>query len=452
MTTKNRLWCRASWVLAALLAGCALPTAPDDAPAMAAPEAWATLQAAPPAGQWSAPTDAALEQLQQRALAANRDIAQALLHWQAAQRQEQMAGLARQPTPSLSATAGATRSLDGEFPLQRSASLDLGASYEVDLWQRLAHVQGAAAAQARAAQADWVAARVLVRTRVAEAWWTLAVTAAQAPGLALQIESADQAVALTRLRVQEGKLLPIEIDKAAATLHGLRLQAAQLAEQNTRQRLQLGLLLADPAFVPPDAPALPAALPADWRASERPDQVLSRRPDVQQARASLDAALQRLRRAEAARYPQLRFDLGAGTGGSHWSEWLEHPLARLSSTLLVPMIDWRRIELQRLDALGEHELVGLALRDTMHRALVEIEQLAAEQTRLQAEEAAQARRLAEARTGERLAELRLAAGAVSKLDWLQARNARLAAEHDTLQLSLRRLLNAVALQRALVVG
>ncbi|HJV71149.1 TolC family protein [Ideonella sp.] len=451
MTMSKRLR-RGTWAMAALLAGCALPTSPDDAPVMAAPAAWATLQATPTSGQWVGPTDAALERLQERALAVNRDIAQALLRWQAAQRQDRMAGLARQPTPALDAAAGATRALDGDAPLQRSVSVNLGASYEVDLWQRLAHAQQAASAQARAAEADWAAARVLVRARVAEAWWTLAVTTAQAPGLALQIDGAEQAVALTRLRVREGKLLPIEIDKAAATLQGLRLQAAQQAELATRQRLQLGLLLADPAFVPPPAPALPSQPPADWRASESPEQVLARRPDVQQARAALDAALQRLRGAEAARYPQLRFDLALGTGGTRWSEWLEHPLARLGSTLLVPMIDWRRLDLQRLDAQGEHEVAALALRDAMHRALVEIEQLAAEQARLQEEEAAQARRLAEARTGERLAELRLAVGAISRLDWLQARNARLAAEQDTQQLGLRRVLNAVALQRALVAG
>jgi outer membrane protein TolC len=271
-------------------------------------------------------------------------------------------------------------------------------------------------------------------------------------GLALQIEGAEQAVALTTLRVREGKLLPIEIDKAAATLQGLRLQAAQQAELGTRQRLQLGLLLADPVFQPADAPALPSQLPADWRVSESPEQVLARRPDIQQARAALDAALQRLRGAEAARYPQLRFDAGVGTGGTHWSEWLEHPLASLSSTLLVPMIDWRRLDLQRQDALDEHELAALALRNAMHGALVEIEQLAAEQTRLGEEQAAQAGRLTEARTGERLAELRLAVGAISRLDWLQARNARLAAEQENLQLSLRRLQNTVALQRALVAG
>ncbi|MGM9490276.1 TolC family protein [Ideonella sp. YS5] len=445
-------WRHAGWAMVGMLAGCALPAPPEGMPAVAAPAAWATLQAEPAAGHWTGPTDPALQRLQERAIAVNRDIAQALLRWQEAQRQEQLAGLARQPTPALDASAGATRSFDPGARLQRSVSLNLGAGYEIDLWQRLASGQEAAAAQARAAEADLAAAGVLVRASVAEAWWTLAAIAAQAPSLALQIEGAEQAVSLTRLRVQEGKLLPIEIDKAAATLQGLRLQAAQQAELDTRQRLQLGLLLADPAFRLPEAPALPAQPSADWRAGETPEQVLARRPDVQQARAGLDAALQTLRGAEAARYPQLRFDLGVGTGGAHWSDWLEHPLARLSSTLLVPMIDWRRLDLARQDALGRHELAALALRDTMHRALVEIEQLAAEQARLGEEQAAQARRLTEARTGERLAELRLAVGAISRLDWLQARNARLAAEQESLQLGLRRLLNAVGLQRALVAG
>ena len=116
------------------------------------------------------------------------------------------------------------------------------------------------------------------------------------------------------------------------------------------------------------------------------------------------------------------------------------------------MIDWRRLDLQREDARGERDRAALQLRDTMQRALVEIEQLAAEQARRQDDEAAQAQRLLEASAGERIAALKLAAGAISRLDWLQARNARLAAEQDGIQLALRRLLNAVALQKALVAA
>jgi outer membrane protein TolC len=432
--------------MAAVLPGCAVP--PHPASSIDAPPAWATLVAAP-GGRWQGPTDAALQALQQRALAANRDIAQALLRWQAAERQQALAGLARQPMPSLNTSASDSRPLEAGASRQRTVALNAGASYEADLWQRLAHAERAAVAQRQSAEADWTAARVLVRARVAEAWWTLAALDAQAPGLALQIEGAEQALALTRLRVQEGKLLPIEIDKAAATLQGLRRLAAQQAEQRTQQRLQLGLLLADPAYTPPAA-GLPAETSADWRATETPEQVLARRPDVQQARAELDAALEREHAAVAARYPQLTFNVGLGTGGARWSDWLQHPLATLGGALLVPMVDWRRLDLQRDDARGERDRAALRLRDTLHRALVEIEQLAAEQARLQQDEAAQAQRLREAAGGERIAALKLAAGAVGRLDWLQARNARLAAEQDGLQLVLRRLLNAAALQRALV--
>lgn len=440
---------RALPCVAALLAGCALP--PPDAPVIEPPPAWATLPAPAPAPdeRWRGPTDPALEALQQRALAANRDIAHALLRWQAAERQEALAGLALQPAPTLGANASESRLLESGGRLQRTVALDAGVSYEADLWQRLALAQRAERALVRASAADWAAARVLVRARVAEAWWTLAALDAQAPGLAVQIEGAEQALALTRLRVREGKLLPIEIDKAAATLQDLRLQAAQQAEQRTQQRLQLGLLLADPGYVPTPG-RLPAETAADWRATETPQQVLDRRPDVQQARAALDAALAREHAALAARYPQLTFSVAATSGGARWSEWLQHPLATLSGALLVPMVDWRRLDLQRDDARGERDRAALQLRDAMHRALVEIEQLAAEQARLQGEEAAQAQRLREARTGERIAEAKRAAGAISRLDWLQARNARLAAEQDAIGLALRRLLNAVALQRALV--
>lgn len=434
-------------------AGCALlPAAtPPAAVDTAAPPAWATLALDAQAGAWRAPSDATLEQLQARALAANRDVAQALRRWQQAARQVDLAALDRLPRPTLGATASDSHTLTRGDPHVRSVGLSAGVSYELDLWQRLAEAQGAQGALARAAQADWAAARLLLRSRVAEAWWALAAAQAQAPALAQQIDGAGQALALTKLRVLEGKLLPIEVDKAAGTLQALQLQAAQLAEQRTRQRLALGLLLADPTFQP-EASAFPAAPGDDWRAREQPAEVLARRPDVQQARAQLDAALHRLRGVQAARYPQLSFSAGLSSGGPSWRDWLDRPLATLTASLLVPLVDWQRLDLQRQDALDEHELAALRLRDTLHRALVEVEQAAAEHQRLQQEQAAQAARLTEARAAERVATLRYEAGAISRLDWLHARNARLAAEQDGVQLQLRRLQNAVTLQRVLVAG
>lgn len=439
-------------VLALGLAGCAVgPTTPPEA-GFDAPARWqgfATDDAAAeraPAPDWAGRLDPQLADLQARALAANRDIAQAVLRWRAAERLAAVAGLDRQPRPALSVSASGQRLVE-RGPVARSSGVSSSLAYEADLWRRLSSLQRAQLADADAARADVDAARALIRNEVAQRYWSLASLQAELPLLALQVEIADQALALTRLRVQEGKLLPIEIDKAAATLQQARLGLAFNREADQLNRLQLGLLLDQPSPTLPETARLPEMPAPDWRLAP-PEQALARRPDVQVARAQVDAALQRLRATEAARYPALSFSLGVATGGPRWQDWLKDPLATLSASVLVPLVDWRRLDLQRDDAHGALDSSALQLRDVLHRALVEIEQLAAEQTRLRAATEAQVSRLHEAAAAERLAEARYEAGAIGRLDWLQARNARLAAQQETLRLTRDSWLNQASLFRA----
>lgn len=436
--------------LAALLTACATPTpSAPTASAFAAPVQWQGLMTSAEAAapDWAGLLDPQLAQLQARAVAANTDLAQALLRLQSAERQRRSAELAQQPTPSLGLSAGAQRPLESPARTVRSTGLSASVGIDADLWQRLAALEAAQRAGTRAAEADLAAARLLLRSEVASRYWQLASLQTEAPLLQTQAALAEEALGLTRLRVREGKLLPIEVDKAAGTLQQLALQLAQNREQQQQQRLQLGLLLAEPGLVVDGARLPEAALP-DWRALP-PEQALPRRPDVQQARAQVDAALARLQAAEAARYPSLSFTLGASSGGTRWDEWLKNPLASLSANLLVPLVDWRRLDLQRDDARGELQAAALRLRDSLHRALVEVEQLAAEQQRLQAAARASDSRLQEAREAERLAALQLEVGRIGRLDWLQARNARLAAEQDQQRLRLAAWLNQAALHRAL---
>lgn len=50
------------------------------------------------------------------------------------------------------------------------------------------------------------------------------------------------------------------------------------------------------------------------------------------------------------------------TAGPLRRDWLEDPRATLGSTLLVPMVDWRRLDLQRQDALGGQARTARQLR------------------------------------------------------------------------------------------
>lgn len=450
--------CAAAAALALMLAGCAVP-GPAAPPAVAAPAHWQAEPATGPSADWALLADPELQALLQQAEAANRDLVQAALRIEQARTQASLGGL--RLTPSAGLNAGASRPLDppGALPARTSKSYgaSLGVGYELDLWGRLAALREGDAAQLRAAHSDLRAARLLLRHRVAESYWQLAAARGQVELAQQQLALNRELLAATRLRVREGKLLPIEIDRAAATLQQAEVRIADLQADVAQQRLQLALLLDQappgPLLVQPRLPGeLPGDLPPRWRVGADPATVLERRPDVQRARSQVDAALARAQASQAQRYPTLGFSASLGSGGSVPGDWLGNPIASLAANLVVPLIDWRRLDLQRDAARTELELAALELRDTVARALVEIESALIDGERLQQQLDANTTRLQEAVAAERLAALRLEVGAIARADYLQARNARLEAEQGRLQLQLRAWLNRGQLARALALG
>lgn len=431
--------------VALLLAACA--QVPHQAPPAAPlPAAWlggASLDDRAPGAAWGDPL---LQHLQRQALSANRDLAQAALRWQQAERGAVLGGL--RLLPSLGAQASNSRALEGGA-IGRSVGASAGAGYELDLWGRLAQGERAQRAQADAARADIAAARALLLAQVAERYWTAAASQAQLPLLREQAQLAREIVDLTALRVREGKLLPVEVDKAGTQLLGDQSRVAELSAEVQLQRHQLALLL-DQALPGPELAQaqLPQAAPPAW-VLPSPAEVLSRRPDVQRARLAVDAALARLNASEADRYPRLSFSASLGTGGAAAGDWLRNPVAALAANLVVPLVDWRRLDLQRDSAQGELALAALALRETLARSLVEVEAQRIERQRLQQQGQSLEARLLDLAAAERLADARLAAGSIGRLDWLQARRARLAGEQERAQLHLRRWLNHLAMFRAL---
>lgn len=453
-------------LLAALLAACA--SVPDPAPsASALPTAWQAEPAHAAPLDAAAATDPQLAALQDRALRANRDLAQAALRWRQAQTQAEIGGL--RIRPSLGGSASGSKPLEGastrtvdvggvgvpvtsDAGWRRSYGLSASVGYELDLWGRIAANQAAQAAQAEAARTDLDAARLLIRQRVAEAYWTLAAIGLQRPLAEQQLALNREALALVTLRVREGKLLPLEIDKAAGAVQQAQVRLSDLAADAQIQRHTLALLLDTPLSGPEldplvADPRLPEHAAPVW-APGAPEQVLARRPDVQRARLSVDAALARSRAADAERYPSLSFSASVSTGGSRAADWLSQPIANLAANLAVPLIDWRRLDLQRTSARTEVEIAALALRDTVQKALVEIEGQLIDGERLRQQLAANAQRLQEATQAERLAALRYDVGAIARADWLQARNAMLEAQQGQIQLRLRAWLNRAALMKA----
>jgi outer membrane protein TolC len=331
----------------------------------------------------------------------------------------------------------------------RSYGASVSAGFEWDLWGRLSQATAAQAALAEAARTDIAAARALLLTQVAERYWSAAAALAQQPAVREQERLAQEILQLTTLRVREGKLLPIEIDKASSTLIADQGRRIDLEADAQLQRHQLALLLGE-ALPGPDLEAarLPPGDPPRW-ALAAPAEVLARRPDVQRARLDVDAALARLHAADADRYPRLSFSASVSTGGIEARDWLSQPFLSLASNLVVPMVDWRRLQLQRDSARTEVEVAALSLREVVGKSLVEVEAQGIERQRLQQQSTALNARVNDLRQAERVAEARFEAGAIARLDWLQARRARLAGEQEQEQLRLRRWLNHTAMYRVL---
>ena len=447
---------------ALLLAGCAHGPGPQ-APQVAAPAAWA-LADGDTRPDWAGLLDPQLAALQARALQANRDVALAAQRWKQAQLLADQSALRWSPSASLSANASrpvetqsSTRNVDiggVTVPVttstgwSRSYGASVGVGYELDLWDRLAQNTAAQRAQAEAARTDIAAARLSIRSQVAEAYWTLAAIRAQRPLADAQLAITRETLELTRQRVREGKLLPIELDKIAVTVQAAQSRLADLTADAQLQRHILALLLDEPLPGPAPDATLPAGEPARWRLAE-PAAVLAQRPDVQRARLGVDAALARLRVSEADRYPRLSFSAGLSTGGTRSSDWLSQPLASFAANLVVPMIDWQRLDLQRESARTELDTAALTLRDTLQKALADIEAQRIEAERAAQQLQANAGRLREATENERLAALRHEVGTIARADWLQTRSAVLDAEQTRIRLQLTQWLRQAALFKSL---
>jgi outer membrane protein TolC len=422
-------------------------------PQPALPAAWLHAQApAAASASWRALLDDGHARLEDQALTAARAPALAALRARRSELEVRGVELDNGLRPTTSVTLSASRALDTPGALTlRGAGSSLSLAWQADLLGRNGHQLEAARLSAQAARLDEHEARLAVRRQLAERWWRLALLERQAPLLAEQRRLQQELLALQRARWQQGKLLPVDVEREAVALAQLESRVAQAADERHNALLQLALLLDSSELPTADGARLPAAAtPPDWQLAP-PAQALAARADVQRARLSLGAALHREAVAQLASYPTLAVNLGLGTSGARWQDWLKSPVATLAANLALPFLDAPRLALGREQARGDVQIAALVLRDTLHRALVEIERLVSERERLLREAAAQRAQLHEALALERVSRARFEAGSVARSAWLSARVAVLAAEQQVDSHLLRLWLNHAALHEALAV-
>jgi NodT family efflux transporter outer membrane factor (OMF) lipoprotein len=402
---------------------------------------------------WEALGDERLDALMRQALDRNRDLARAALAVQQAQAVAASDEAARWPTLNATASNSMQRPLQANelspAATTSASSTGAGASYAPDLWQRLSSAAQASRQGVALREADARAVRLLQTEEVARQYWTLAALDEKRPLAEADIEDAEAGVAAMKLRFEAGAERRDAVDRAEAALRQALLRREQWLKQREAARVALALLVDEmPQRFEPPAGRLPARLPEPLHAAP-PAQVLDRRPDVQGARLALDAALLQADAARRNVYPDLNLGANVNAGSAGWRQWIANPLAALSLSLSLPVLDWQRKQIEQRQRRLDVEQAALGFRDSVVKALGEVEQAYAERRELDARWTDGLRRVDEARRALEVARLRHEAGAEAMQAVRDAEAACRAEQAALVDLRLAGWDNGLRLQQAL---
>lgn len=342
-------------------------------------------------------------------------------------------------------------------PTQPSTSYtaSLSASYEVDLFGRVAAGVAAARSDAATQEAHYRSVLLALQADVAQTWFRLRALDAELATVARTVDLREESVKLTQRRFDLGDIGEFDLARARTELATARAEAIGLQRQRASAEHALAVLLGQPAsqFVAGPSPLLAGAtLPAI--PAGLPSALLERRPDIAAAQRAMEAANARIGVARSAMFPALTISAaGGGVGGAmsevfRWSSrsWV---LGLLSS---MPLIDGgrNRANVEASYAVLE-ESVG-AYRQSVLTAFAEVEDSLAG-LRILAGQARQIEAaLASARRSANLAQKLYEAGRSSYLDLLDAQRNLALVERTAVQLRGQRAITTVGLIRALGGG
>lgn len=267
---------------------------------------------------WRAFNDPVLDRIVEEALSGNLDIEAAAARLQQAAGASRVATSNHLPSGTLGAS-GATQRQSLEDPLAKISSafpgydrtndqygLNAAASWELDVFGRLAAARRAAGADQTAAAADIAGARLSVAAEIANAYITARELQARTRIVEARVRTTDSVLELVTLRYDEGAASRVEMDQARADASASKamLPLVEAARDETYNRIDLlsGRAPGHAAAILGEG-AIPQALAVSF--DDGPAALLVRRPDIVAAEQRLAAADARVTEAVTAYYPRL---------------------------------------------------------------------------------------------------------------------------------------------------
>jgi multidrug efflux system outer membrane protein len=412
---------------------------------------------------WTVFGDENLNALQHQAMEANQTLQAATARLKAARALNEVARSSL--FPSLDGGFGATRQRvteaaqpAGSQPYQNTmVRAQVGASYEVDMFGRVASTVDAAKADMEEGEALFRTVQLALQADVAQNYFLLRQLDTERQVLNDGIALREKALELVQLRLAASQASNVDIERAKSELATARSEVMTVQRTRAIAEHNLAVLLGKtPAeFSLPSATlqALNVRIPAGL-----PSALLERRPDIAAAESAMRAANSRIGVAKAAFFPSLTLTGAAGfesdTLGSlfKWSSraFLLGPLA--GTSLNLPIFDGGRRKGNLANAKALYEEDVAKYRQQVLTAFREVEdnlvdlRVLNDQTRTQSEAMESADQVA------KLSQMQYMEGAVNYFDVLDAQRTALQARRAAVQLQGVQTIATVNLIRALGGG
>lgn len=386
--------------------------------------------------------DPVLVKLIDQALARNNDLAQAALKVQKARLQAGQAASNQLPSLSVQGSSSATRT-HGVDGTTRSSAVSASASWELDLWGRLATLRDAADFEAEATEQDRQATAMALVGTVAADYWQVAYLNQRVAASAQSIAYAKETLKLVRAQYTAGAASKLEVAQAEQTVAAQEAAHTQWLQQRVEARHALAILMDGPPGVAQDeAVRLPDGVlpevPADVPAS-----VLARRPDLLAAQRRLREALATVDATRVSYYPTFTLTGAVGGASDSLSRVLDNPYGSIAGGLVLPFVQWRDMDRAVAISQADYDIAVRAYRQSWYQALADVENALSARQQYEVQGAHLAASLKAAQEAERLAEVRYRSGSVALKTWLDAQETRRTAENALAENRLNRL-NAMA--------
>ncbi|MEY4564213.1 MAG: hypothetical protein RLZZ618_3490 [Pseudomonadota bacterium] len=453
---------RVAVVLAAvlMLAGCATKV-DNTQPALALPATWS--EGVPTAATarlerewWRSFRSEELVRLVDEAQAGSTDLMIAAERVKQAELAARLAGASLFPQVDVGADTGERFTAtpgSGNTQTTRFTSAAISASYEIDLWGRVAATVRGSEATLLGSRYDLETARLSLTTGVANAYFQVISLRMRLVVARENLAIAERVQGIVEARYRNGVATALDASRqrTAVLTQRTAILPLEVQERQTLSALAIllgrapqGLVLQAQSFdgigVPEVAPGLPSSL-------------LNRRPDLASVEAQLAGADADVAAARAALFPTISLSATAGMSSTALLT-LSNPIfsAEIAASIMRTIFGADRLRSQIQTSESTRRQLVLSYKRSVYTALKEVDDALGNATRNREQERNQVVIRDEARRALSLSELRFKEGADDLNSLLDAQRTLFAADEALALQRLNRLSGSIAVFKALGGG